>query len=219
MLDMLFLVCAVVGGTIVVLQFVTTLMGIGDDGVDFDADVDADVGFDADADFDADVDADHTTTIREAADADVEHVGSTWLFKMLSLRSILAAFAFFGLGGLVARSANVAWAPSLLIAGLTGFAAMYAVYWLMQQLYKLRASGTVNIRNAQGRAATIYVPVPPENGGRGKIQMTLQGRTMEYEAVTDEAEKLATGEHVVVVEVLGAELVRVARVEESAPIA
>ena len=83
MLDTLFLFAAVVGGTVMVCQFLLTMLGLGDDGSDVgDVDVAGDVGADAgdfdagadaggDFDVDFDVDGDHHTAIHHAADADV----------------------------------------------------------------------------------------------------------------------------------------------------
>ena len=45
MLDMIFLVCAVLSGTVMVCQFLLTLLGMGDDGSDLGVD-----DFSADAD-------------------------------------------------------------------------------------------------------------------------------------------------------------------------
>ena len=53
MLDTLFLMAAVVGGTVMVCQFLMTMLGLGDDGADFggDGDIGGDVGVDV-GDFD-----------------------------------------------------------------------------------------------------------------------------------------------------------------------
>ncbi|TWT36669.1 hypothetical protein KOR34_16080 [Posidoniimonas corsicana] len=204
MLDLLFIICAAFGGTVLVIQFALMLLGFSDD---FDADLDADVDVEADAG----VDGDHRTSVGDAADADFDHPDTVWLFQMLSLKGIVAALTFFGLSGLWARSTGMSAGPTILVASGFGFAAMYVIYWLMKQLYKLRTSGNVDIRNAHGLTGQVYVPVPAASGGQGKVMLTIQGRTMEYEAITDEAEGLATGEDIVVTEVLDGDRVRVAR--------
>jgi hypothetical protein len=157
------------------------------------------------------VDGDHHTPIHTAADADVDHPGSSWLFQVLSFRTIVAAVTFFGLGGAWSASSGHEAAVSLLVALASGFAAMYAMYRLMRAIYNLQSSGNVDIRNAVGQPAKIYIPVPPSGAGKGKVQVTLQGRTMEYEAVSGEAETLPTGETVVVDAVVSSDVVRVVR--------
>lgn len=212
MLNMVFLFCAGVGIVIMLIQFGLMLLGLGDD-FDGDAGGDFDAEFDADADFDADH---QQTTLSEAADADVDHPGANLFFQIVSLKGLVAAAAFFGLGGLWAQASGMSDGASIALACVLGLTAMYGVYWLMKQLYKLKSSGTVNIHNARGRDATIYIPVPPNGEGKGKVQMRLQGRTYEFEAVTDQAETLATGQSVVVTGILGSDLVKVAPVKEEA---
>jgi len=204
MLDALFLIAAVVGGTVMVCQFLLTMLGLGDDGADFaDGEIGADAGMD--------VDGDHHTPIHDAAEADVDHPGSTWLFQILSFRTIVAALTFFGLGGAWSSSSGHGAVQSLIIAMTAGGAAMYGMYRLMRAIYDLQSSGNIDIRNAIGQPATIYIPVPAAGTGKGKVQITLQGRTMEYEAVSDNGETLKTGENVVVEDVLSNDLVKVMR--------
>ncbi len=215
MLDTLFLMAAVVGGTVMVCQFLMTMLGLGDDGADFgDGDVGGDVGVDV-GDFDGggdlDVDGDHHTPIHHAADADVDHPGSSWLFQVLSFRTVVAALTFFGLGGAWSSSSGHTPGLSLFIAFAAGGSAMFGMYHLMKAIYNLQSSGNVDIRNAVGQPAKIYIPVPSAGEGKGKVQVTLQGRTMEYEAVTDDDEKLSTGENVIVEAVVGSDIVKVMR--------
>lgn len=90
---------------------------------------------------------------------------------------------------------------------------MYAVYWMMQGLYRLRADGTVRVHRAVGRPAKVYLTIPGHNAGAGKIHVNLQNRTMEYLAMTP-GETLPTGAKVVVVNVLTENTVEVQPVVE-----
>lgn len=214
MLDTLFLLTAVVGGTVMVIQFLMTMLGMGDDGADFaDGDIGADVGFDAgDIDVgDMDIDGDHHTPIHQAADADVDHPDSSLLFQVISFRTVVAALTFFGLGGAWSSASGHSASLQLLVACAAGFTAMYAMYRLMKAIYSFQSSGNVDIRNAVGLVGKIYIPVPPEGTGKGKVHLTLQGRTLEYEAISGEADTLPTGENVVVDDILGNDIVKVVR--------
>ena len=88
-----------------------------------------------------------------------------------------------------------------LVAVAAGVAAMFAVYWMMQCLYRLRADGTVRIQRSVGQHGNVYLRIPANRSGSGKIQFNLQNRTMEYLAVTAGPE-LPTGAKVVVVGVV-----------------
>jgi hypothetical protein len=200
------IVCAAVGGTVLVIQFLLTLVGLG--GHAFDVDVPHDVGHDFGGDFHVDTGGDlHGDTGFHGdhpGDTDsahhggtTAHHGTTWLFGILSFRTITAALAFFGLCGLAADAAEASTANTLLVATAGGATAMAAVYWMMRGLRELRAEGTARIQRAVGQHGSVYLRVPGSNSGSGKIQLNLQNRTMEYLAVTSGPE-LPTGTRVVV---------------------
>ena len=214
-LDTVFNLTAIIGGTVLVFQFVLMLLGLGGDG-DLAADgADLSGGLDAggvDAGG-ADVAAGDATW-HEAADADLGHPDAHWFYEVLSLRTLSAAVTFFGLAGITARAYNEPATIAFVIATLAGIAATFIVYWLFKQVYRLQHTGTENIRNALGLSATVYVPVPAKRGGAGKVTFRLQNRLAEYQAVTDDDQRLKTGEKVVVVGIVNSDTVRVARAEK-----
>ena len=203
-----FLVCAVVGGTVLVLQFAMTLIGMGGESLDIDLPGD----MDADLDFDVDVDTDFQVDTDAASDAG-GHVDSSWLFGVISFRTVVAALAFFGLAGLAAQAAGAETLPTLGIALAAGVAAMYAVYWMVQSIRKLKAEGTPRVQRAVGRHGTVYTTIPAEQSGTGKIQLSLQNRTMEYLALTP-GEALSPGAKIVVTDVITSNTVEVEPVLE-----
>ena len=192
----LFLICAVIGGTVFVFQFAMALIGIGAEDLDFGDAADG-VDVDFDADFDADAVAD--------SQGDVFDHGSTGFFGVLSFRTIVAALAFFGVAGMAATSGGLdqpAWLP-LVIAVAAGVAAMYGVHWLMRSFYRLGHDGTVRLGRAVGARGTVYIPIPPQGEGTGKVQLQLQGRIVECQATTTEPQRLPTGTKVQVVKNIG----------------
>ena len=62
--------------------------------------------------------------------------------------------------------------------------------------------GTVKIERSVGQCGTVYIPIPGGRSGNGKIQVQVQNRIMEYQAVTSNPDKLPTGAKVVVVSVV-----------------
>ena len=187
-----FLICAVVGGIILVAQFLMTLIGFGSDAV----------GIDLPDDLDGDL-----------ASVFPDGYGDpTAILQVLSFRTVVAAVAFFGIGGMAAQSIEVAPTSSLVVATASGLLALMAVYWLMRGLYSLKSEGTIRIERAIGRHGTVYVSIPAQRGGSGKIQMNLQNRTVEFDAVTDGA-RLVPGAKVVVVDVVTPSTVAVEPIE------
>ena len=219
MLNTIFLVTAIVGGTLMVCQFVMTILGMGDD-VSGDIDVSGDMGGDFSADVEvggADApDVDHSTSWSHAAEGDIGHPDASRIFEILSFRSVVAAITFFGFAGKASLASGTSETKALLVSLGTGAAAMYGMYWVMLQIYKLRAAGNEDIRNALGQPASVYVAIPGQQSGMGKIQMKLQNRTVEYQAVTEQEATLKSGDQVMVVDVLGPDKVLVATANEPA---
>ena len=193
----LYLFFAVVGGTVLICQFVLTLVGLSgghDLPDDLSVDHSGDVGGDAhDVGPDGSIDQAHG-----------DHVhGSSWLFGVLSFRTLVAASTFFGLGGLAAEQGNQNLLVQLVVAAVCGLGAMYGVHWIMKLIGRLGEDGTVRIQRAIGQEGTVYIPIPAGKTKAGKVQLRLQNRLLEYAAVTSSVERLPTGMQVKVVGVSG----------------
>ena len=201
----MFMFCAVIGGTILVCQFVLMLVGLGGDHSGFESH-DGDAGHALES-------AGHDVDSPDGHDADGHH-GSTWLFSIISVRTLIAATTFFGIGGLLAESFEARPLLQLISGTLMGFAAMVSVHKLMGLMHRLSEDGTVKIRRAIGLNGTVYVPIPPNKAGAGKVHLNLQSRLVEYAAVTANGEKLTTGSPIVVVDVLGDDILEVAPAEQ-----
>lgn len=220
MLGTLFLIAAVVGGTVMVCQFALTLFGMGGDDADGglgheSVDVGIEGNFGDIGDLSGDVANEHHNTWSNAADG-VHHHDSSWLFSVISFRTLIAAAAFFGVAGRAALALGTSDLAALLLALAAGWGAMYGMYWLMRSVFRFASSGNERIGNAVGRRATVYIPIPANGQGKGKVQVSIQNRIVEFQAVTDEGERLRTGEPVEVIAVDGSDLVRVRRVVEPA---
>ena len=196
---LLFLICAVVGGTILVCQFVLTLVGLGGEhGIDFSHDVAHD--FVGDTAHDAAGGGAHGAGGDDHAAG--QH-GSSWIFAVISFRTLVAAITFFGLIGSAAQSAGQPIGVQLLLATAAGIGAMYGVHWLMRSVSRLGEDATLRVKNALGQEGTVYVPISGSRGQAGKIQLKVQNRLVEFEAVTSTPDRLATGTKVRVVGMAG----------------
>lgn len=154
----LYLLSALIGGSLLVLQVLISLLG-GDADVDFDTDVDTD-------------------TAGGGA---------------LGFRTVVAFVTFFGLGGLAAREGGLSDGAALVVALPAGALAFWLAAFVMAQFQRLRSSGNLRIQNALGAEGTVYLRVPSEKSGEGKVTVALQGRTHQFRAVTPGPE-IATGQ-------------------------
>ena len=184
-----FQICAVFGSVVMILQVIATAFGL-----DGEHDI-GDIGDDLEMG-------------DELVDA---HHDATTFFGIVSFRSVMAAVAFFGIGGLIADSAGL---PQLISIGFAiglGMIMMVVVGWIMRTMSQLKSDGTVNINNAIGTIGTVYLTIPAANSGSGKVTISVQNRTMEYQAVTTEEEAISTGARVEICNIVDVNTVEVKR--------
>jgi hypothetical protein len=170
-----------------ILQIITLLFGIGGGG-------DADVDFSADADVDLSVDADTDGNFELSDD-----------FTLFSVRGIVSFFAIGGWTGYAISYSSIGW--SIFGSLAAGTLALFAMAFLMRAVMKLRSSGNIDISKAVGQIASVYLTIPQSGAGNGKINLTLEERYVELEAVTEGSEKIPTGSQVKVTGVKGGLLV------------
>lgn len=146
-------------------------------------------GGDADSGVDTDIDSD-------IAD------GDSIPFQFLSLKNIVAFFAVFGWSGIGFVNAGiVAWLVILLsfICGLLMMVLMASLFYFMS---KLAESGTLNMKNAVGKLGEVYLVVPGNRGGMGKVQLNVQGSLRTLDAITDDPESIRTSSIIQVLDVI-----------------
>ncbi len=197
------LYCIAIPSTLIlVLQTVLSMMGGDADGgidvsdtsgLDLSGDVDVDVAFDGDAAVDTVVDGGNP--------ADFGNI------RFLTLQTAVTFLTVFGWVSIVCVNNGLATLLSILIGIIAGLIMMYAVAKIVQMSAKLAEDGTLNLKNAIGETATVYLTVPAKGDGEGKVTMQLQGRFCEIAAVNGGDSPLETGTQVLVTDVLGDSLV------------
>ena len=177
-----FLTCAILGGAILLVQMVLGFIGIGDgDGGD---------GHDG---------------------GHGGHLGKEGLaggLNLLSVRALSAGVTFFGVGGLAGMKTGFGLFAAIPLALIAGSLAAIAVAAAMRAMMRLEDDGTLQIHGAVGTSGTVYLTVPGERSGVGKIHLTLQNRIVELQAVTSQR-ALPTGSRVLVIDVVGPDTVDV----------
>jgi hypothetical protein len=85
---------------------------------------------------------------------------------------------------------------------------MLIVAYLMYKFAQLEQSGTLNLYHALDQEGEVYIPIPGKGNGQGKIQLKVDGRVRELDAITD-GESLKTGDLIRVVEILDDNVLKV----------
>lgn len=181
------LFCTGIASTAVLLiQIILLIVGFASGSFDdFDG---ADVDFDGDGDIDLD---------------DAGSSGIGWF-------TVKGLVAFFSIGSWTGFAMDVSGcheALTICIAILAGVVALVGVGFLYKALNKLQYNGIMNLKNAIGKEAEVYLTIPANNGGLGKVNLQLQERFVELDARTNDAEAIPTGSIVKVVGVINGDLI------------
>lgn len=120
-------------------------------------------------------------------------------FALFTVKGLIAFFAVGGWMGFAFGGGfiHVAWA--IVIAVASGVLAFFGIGLLLYWISKLAVNGTVDIGNAVGQTAEVYLTIPAKCAATGKITVQVQGRLMELDAMTESEEPIKTGAKVTVV--------------------
>lgn len=139
------------------------------------------------------VGGDHEAEMAEG-DADDSAMGDDGMeYQYLSLKNVVAFFTMFGWTGIASYRAGLHPALVLLIATACGVLMVILMMYLFRFMAKMRHSGTMNLKNAVGHSAEVYLHIPAKREGQGKISILFQGSLRELNAITDDPDNIPTG--------------------------
>jgi len=147
---------AIPSSLIFVIQSIMTFIGM-----------DADGGIDAEADFsDGDTDSDNGP------------------FQLFTFRNMVNFFLGFSWAGISLNDYIENRFLLGLVAFVIGALLVFLVMMIFIQMGKMAQSGTMDYRNAVGHQCEVYLGIPQENSGRGKVHVMIQGALRELDAIT-----------------------------------
>lgn len=139
------------------------------------------------------------------ADMDIDDVPETMDdgLTLFSVRGIVTMLAVTGWCAVALVDSGLGDVLAVVISLALGFLALVGMAYLMRAVYRLQASGNIDVGNAVGKVAQVYIPIAANAEKTGKVTMTLQGKYCELDAITTADEILKTGSYVRVVAVDG----------------
>ena len=144
----------------------------------------------------------------ETADAPVD--GGTNLYTFRNLVNFCLGFGWSAIL-LQERIQSVPWL--IIVSVLVGVALVALVMYLFKWLSSMQQSGNINLfKAAVGCNGSVYLTIPGQRAGEGKVQLSINNSVREYSAVTD-GDTLRTGAQIRVVEVLSPDTVLVEPLE------
>ena len=188
LVSQIFALIAIPATGVMLIQTILMLIGIG---------MDSDVDLDGNIDVDGDIDAGDGLFGDGELDSDIDPTGLDSL-RIFTVRGIISFLVVFGWTGFMLDREDVSLWIVIPVSAAAGFLMMYILGALMRSVMKLRNDGNLDNRNALGTSGRVYLTVPPERSGEGKVNVLLQGSYVERDAVTDEKEPIPTGTEIVV---------------------
>ena len=176
---------AIFASIVVLIQTCMSFVGMGD----------VDTG-DADVDFDADTDAD--------ADS-LDHAGA---MHLLSIRNVFYFLLGFGWTGVSLWNTIPNRGLLCAIAALVGCVFVAIFLFLFNQMMKLQSNGAFDLNDSTGRVCDVYLRIPANNQGLGKVQISFNGSVQELDARTS-GEQIPSGTKVRVIRVIDKKVLEV----------
>lgn len=144
------------------------------------------IGTDGSADLDADF------------DGDFHHVDAP--FELFTFRNLINFLLGFGWTG-VAFYGKIPDYFLVIFAAVVGILFVAIFFLIIKQILKLQEDNTFNIHNTLGKSGEVYMTIPAQKNGSGKVQVSVNGSVHELEAMTEEDKKIAAGNNVKIVKI------------------
>lgn len=141
-----------------------------------------------------------------SGDSDVDMGDSDPSDGGLGIFTVKGLIAFFAIGSWVALASlkgGLPWGWTIPIFFVSGALALVGVGFLYKYAYKLTSNGTMSPEQAIGKTGEVYLTIPANNGGAGKLTITVQGKSTEVDCITYDAEPIMTGQIATVTEIVG----------------
>ncbi len=139
-----------------------------------------------------------------SADVDIDADGSDSgdlpfdLFTLRNLINFLLGFSWTGIS-LYNKFENKAVLIGIAIAVGITFVGLFFV--LIKQILKLSEDNSFKIEETLHKTADVYLTIPENKSGKGKIQISVKGSVHELDAMTQQLERIPSGSVVKVVAV------------------
>ena len=176
-------VIALITSLIFLIQMVLTFIGIGD--------ADTDVDFGGDADF-----------VGDAGFSDGDTLDTGGAMQLFTIRNFINFLLGLGWGGVCLYSVIPNTIVLSLVSILVGLLFVYIFLIIYRQLSKLERNGAYHIDDCVGQTVDVYLTIPSNRSGMGKVQISFSGSVQELSALTDSDTPLRSGSKVRVTEVI-----------------
>jgi hypothetical protein len=149
----------------------------------------------------------------DSSDVDVDFDGANTMdlgggLNLFTIKNFIGFLVGFGWAGVCFYDAIPNVILLLLVAFVVGclFVGIFVVIY--KQTKKLEHNGAFKIDDVMGTTVSVYLRIPANGTGKGKVQVSQNGSVHELDAFTD-GEEIPSGAKVKIVEVIDNETVKV----------
>lgn len=142
---------------------------------------------------------DSSTGLEADFDGDLDHVDAP--FQLFTLRNLINFLLGFGWTGVAFYSSISSKTLLIVLAIGVGILFVFLFFFLISQILKLTEDNTFNINNLLGKTGEVYLTIPSNKSGMGKVQISWQGSNHELQAMTKSDEDISSGSVVKVDEI------------------
>lgn len=135
--------------------------------------------------------------------------GAMHLFTFQGIITFLCVFAW---SAIIIYKVSENIPLSLIIGFVLGAGAMFGVAKVIQASAKLAQNGNIVAKNYLGETGTVYLIIPADGNGHGKVNISLGERYVEFDAITEEETDIPSGASVRVVDIRSENLLVVERI-------
>ncbi|HMN33342.1 MAG: NfeD family protein [Chitinophagaceae bacterium] len=134
------------------------------------------------------------------ADFDGDFSGTDAPFQLFSLRNLIHFLLGFSWTGISFYTTIANKAVLIFLSLIVGGLFVYLFFLVIRQVQKLAEDNTFKIANTLNKSAEVYLTIPENKLGKGKIMVSVNGSLHELDAMT-ENEKIQSGSTVKVVKI------------------
>jgi len=142
--------------------------------------------------------ADATDGIEADFDGDLQ--GADAPFQVFSLRNLINFLLGFGWTGISFFGLIQNPIVLILVSLGVGISFVYFFFLIIRQIQKLAEDNSFQIQNTLQKSADVYLSIPAQKMGKGKVLISVKGAVHELDAMT-EGERIETGKTVRVVKI------------------
>ncbi len=151
------------------------------------------LGMDGTAEVDADFSGDLSSDTDLGGPGDTDSAGNV-PFELFTLRNFVNFILGLGWGG-IALYPHFGEVGAVVGGAIIGIVLVALVLYMFKWLSGMTQSGNLVLSNAIGAQGSVYLTIPAEGKGRGKVHISVQGSLRELDAIS-KGEAISTGMNV-----------------------